>query len=97
GGTLAAFDADAAGAEAELRRLERGTQNFEQVGAVHGKIRRAELLAEVAALPAADVQKIGFRSDRLNVLFEAERAQRLDRIGREVEPGADLAQRARLL
>ena len=41
-----------AGAEAKLRRLERGAQNFEQVGAVHGQIWRAELLAEVTAFGA---------------------------------------------
>jgi hypothetical protein len=102
----AAFDADAAGAEAELRRFKRSAQNLEQVGAVHGKVRRAEFLPEIAALgarnitaalPAADVEKIGFRRDPLDRVLEVESAQCLDRIGREIEPGANLAQRARLL
>lgn len=106
GGMRAAVDADAAGAEAQLRRLERRRQNVQQVGTVHGKIRRAEFLSEVAALgarnvaaafPAADVEKIGFRRDRLNFLFETKRTQRLDRVGREIEPGADLTQSAGLL
>ena len=86
-------------------RLERLGEDANQIGAVRGKIRRAEFppviaaalaRGETAALPVADVEKVGLESDCLDGVVQSERTQRLDGIGREIEAGADFAQRAGL-
>ena len=100
------FDGDAALAEPDVGRLQRAAQHVEQVGAVHGEVGRAEFLAEIAAahardvapaLPGADDQKFRSPADGFDLVLEAERAERLDRVGREIEAGADLAVHRRLL
>ena len=103
---LVGLDADAALAEPELGRCERLAQQIEQIGAVHGEIRRAEFLAEVAAADARNVTSGPPRADELvfrgpadvfDAVVKAERAERLDRVGRKIDPGPDLAERGRLL
>ena len=103
---VTAFDRDAAAAVVQVRGLERIRQDVEQVGAMHREVRRTEFLMKIraarardvaAAPPVANVQKIRSRRDRAGLVLDAERAQRLDGVGREVETGADLAQRCGLL
>ncbi len=103
---LAGLDAAAAFAEPDLARCEGLVQQVEQIGAVHGEIRRAELLAEVAAAdarnvtsgpPRADELKFRGPADVFDAVVKAERAERLDRVGREIDPGPDLAENGRLL
>ena len=102
----AALDRHGAHAGADLGGLERAGEDRQQVGAVHRQIGRAEFFFEVAAprardvaatVPGADVEKVGIAGDGVDLVLDAERAQRLDGIGRGVEPGADLAQIRRLL
>src|SRR5207302_9304117 len=50
----ALFNADAAGSEAQLSRFQRAMQHAEQVSAMDGQVRRAELLAKRAATHARD-------------------------------------------
>jgi hypothetical protein len=45
----ALFNADAAGSEVQLSRFQRAMQHVEQVSAMDGQVRRAELLAKRAA------------------------------------------------
>ncbi len=62
---LAGLDAAAALAEPDLGRCERLAQQVEQIGAVHGEVRRAEFLAEVAAADARNVTPAPPRADEL--------------------------------
>src|SRR6185437_7678374 len=50
-----------------------------------------------ARVPGADVEKVGVAGRRIELTLDAERAQRLHGVGRDVESGADLAQCRRLL
>ena len=96
---------DAPRAEPDVGGLERLGEDANQIGAVRGEIRRAEIppviaaalaRGETAAFPVADVEKVGLEADCLDGVVQSERTQRLDGIGREIEAGADLAQRAGL-
>ena len=89
-----------------LRREGRGNDR-EQVGAVDGHVRRAvELLAQrierrplqgAPVLPAALVGPERAHALAVEPLGETEAAQHAGRIGRHVDPAADLGQLGRLL
>src|SRR5262245_7367681 len=103
----AGLDLDAAGAEMEKLARQLPAQHLDQVGAMHRQIGRPELplihpLAkhlgdDVAAVPGAHQLVLRFETDLRNGGIEPERAKRLDRVGRQRDPGADLADLRRLL
>ena len=94
-------------AEVEAFLAEAAEQHVEQVGAVRGVVRRAEMrlrpLAErrvveaVAGVPGAIVAPFRIVRDARQRIAEAERPQDARRVAADLEAGADLAEGRRLL
>src|SRR5439155_12040473 len=106
GAAIARFDSDAASSKTKIDRLERAAQHVEQVGAVHGQVRRAELLAECASaharddpptFPVTDHHKVRLRPAGNDCVLDAEDTKCHYRGGAQIAASAYLVQCGRQL